>query len=260
MTDAEREALTAFTQALARQAMQTVLARRAGATLEIKPDGSPVTSVDKAVEEVLRASIASHYPAHGILGEEFGPKDLDAEWVWVLDPIDGTREFVSGLPTFGCLIALCHWGTPVIGAICQPLTGEVYLGVTGQGAWLNGEPIRATPVTSLDQAIADVTNGASLNPAGQEALQTVASQTLWNVYDGSCLGYGALAAGRLHLCISGGNLDSYDLCALVPVVQGAGGVITNWQGGALGLASRGAILAASSKTLHAAVIERLRSA
>ena len=134
----------AFAEELTALASATVRAQSAHPSFETKSDGSPVTSVDLAVEKVLRERIDATYPGHGVLGEEFGSRDLDAEWVWVVDPIDGTRQFAAGLPNYGILIALCHRGRPVIGVICQPMLGDVYLGIVGQGAWLNGAPIRAS--------------------------------------------------------------------------------------------------------------------
>jgi histidinol phosphatase-like enzyme (inositol monophosphatase family) len=247
--------LRAFAEELAAQASAIVRAELAKLSLEIKSDGSPVTSVDLTVERALRDRIDAVYPQHGVLGEEFGSRDLDAEWVWVVDPIDGTRQFAAGLPNYGILIALCHHGCPVLGIICQPQLGHVYLGITGQGAWLNGTPIQPRPTARLADAIVclsdpDVYAGPTL--AGFEAVRR---GSLWNVYDGGCLGYAALAAGRLDLSICGPNLDCFDICALVPVVEGAGGFITDWQGNPLTLTSKGEILAACSAELHAQVLD-----
>jgi fructose-1,6-bisphosphatase/inositol monophosphatase family enzyme len=143
----------------------------------------------------------------------------------------------------------------VLGIICQPQLGHVYLGITGQGAWLNGTPIQPRPTARLADAIVclsdpDVYAGPTL--AGFEAVRR---GSLWNVYDGGCLGYAALAAGRLDLSICGPNLDCFDICALVPVVEGAGGFITDWQGNPLTLTSKGEILAACSAELHAQVLD-----
>ncbi len=254
MTSPDLTTLKSFTEALARQACQTVLAQRATATMEIKADGSPVTTVDRAVEQVLRASIERHYPDHGILGEEYGAKNLDAEWVWVLDPIDGTRQFAGGLPTFGVLIALCRQGEPQIGAICQPMTGEVYLGIRGQGAWLNDAPVRPAAPEGIGRAIASLSDPEAYDSATRPGFEALSRATLWNLYDGGCLGYGSLASGWLHVCLNGPNMDSYDICALVPVVEGAGGRITDWQGKPLGLSSSGAIVASASPALHDEVL------
>jgi histidinol-phosphatase len=251
------EEFRTFAEQLAAIASAIVREELARVSLEIKSDGSPVTSVDLAVERALRQRIDGKFPHHGVLGEEFGSRDLDAEWVWVVDPVDGTRQFAAGLPNYGILIALCHLGRPVLGIICQPQLGHVYLGVPGQGAWLNGTPIRPRPTARLADSIVclsdpDAYAGPTL--AGFEALRR---GSLWNVYDGGCLGFGALAAGRLDLSVCGPNLDCFDICALVPVVEAAGGVITDWHGNALTLTSKGEIVAACSEELHAEVLDIL---
>ena len=247
----------AFAEELTERASATVRDQLTRLSLEIKPDGSPVTSVDLAVEQMLRERIDAAYPQHGIVGEEFGSRDLDAEWVWVLDPIDGTRQFAAGLPNYGILIALCHRGRPVLGVICQPLLRDVYLGIAGNGAWLNGTPIRARATARLAEAIACISDPDAYDQATVAGFEALRRGSHWNVYDGGCLGFGALAAGRLDLCLDGPNVDNYDFCALVPVVEGAGGVITDWRGNALTLASKGEIVAACSVELHASVLELL---
>jgi histidinol phosphatase-like enzyme (inositol monophosphatase family) len=247
----------AFAEELATLASATVRAQIAHPSVEIKTDGSPVTAVDLAVERVLRERIDAAYPQHGMLGEEFGSRDLDAEWVWVVDPIDGTRQFAAGLPNYGILIALCHRGRPVIGVICQPLLGDVYLGLAGQGAWLNGTPIRTRTTARLADSIACISDPDCFRGATADGFEALRRGSHWNVYDGGCLGFGALAAGRLDISLCGPTLDCFDICALVPVVEGAGGVITDWQGNSLTLASSGAIVAACSAELHASALEIL---
>ncbi len=247
----------AFAEELTALASAAVRAQLAQLSLEIKPDGSPVTSVDLAVEQVLRERIDAAYPQHGALGEEFGSRDLDAEWVWVVDPIDGTRQFAAGLPNYGILIALCHRGRPVIGLICQPLLGDVYLGLAGQGAWLNGTPIRARTTARLADAIACLSDPDAFDQATVAGFEALRRGSQWNVYDGGCLGFGALAAGRLDISLCGPTLDCFDICALVPVVEGAGGLITDWRGNPLTLDAKGEIVAACSAELHASVLEIL---
>jgi histidinol phosphatase-like enzyme (inositol monophosphatase family) len=247
----------AFAEALTALASAAVRAQIAHPSVEIKSDGSPVTAVDLAVEQVLRERIDATYPQHGVLGEEFGSRDLDAEWVWVVDPIDGTRQFAAGLPNYGILIALCHCGRPVIGVICQPLLGDIYLGITGRGAWLNGAPIRTRTTARLAEAIACLSDPDTFDQATIAGFEALRRGSHWNVYDGGCLGFGALAAGRLDLSLCGPTLDAFDICALVPVVEGAGGVITDWRGNPLTLTSEGEIVAACSAELHSSVLEIL---
>lgn len=249
-----------FTESLAELASAAVREQIEGLSLEIKADGSPVTTVDLAVERVLRQMIEERYPAHGILGEEYGNSRIDADWLWVLDPIDGTRQFAAGLANYGVLIALCHRGAPVIGVICQPLIGDLYLGVLAgpaQGAWRAGRPLRTRVTTRLSDAIACVADPDSFNGAAADGREAIRGGSGWNVYDGSCIGFGALAAGRLDLCLCGPNLDPFDICALVPVVEGAGGVITDWSGKRLTAASKGAIVASCTEALHAEALALL---
>ena len=247
----------AFAEELTALASATVREQISHPSVEIKTDGSPVTAVDLAVERVLRERIDAAYPGHGVLGEEYGSRDLDAEWVWVVDPIDGTRQFAAGLPNYGILIALCHRGRPVVGVICQPLLGDVYLGIAGQGAWLNGTPISTRTTARLAEAIACLSDPDCFRGATAAGFEALRRSSHWNVYDGGCLGFGALAAGRLDLSLCGPTLDAFDICALVPVVEGAGGVITDWRGNPLILASSGEIVATCSADLHASVLEIL---
>ncbi|MEQ8818485.1 MAG: inositol monophosphatase family protein [Thalassobaculum sp.] len=221
--------------------------------MDIKADGSPVTAIDRAVERALREILAREAPDHGVLGEEFGPEGLDREFVWVLDPIDGTKQFAAGLPGFGVLIALCRNARPELGIIEQPLTGERTLGLSGGGCWLNGRPVRTSGKTDLAECIAGICNPDSFGPSHDPGMQRLRGATRWNVWDTGCLGYASLARGTIDVTINGPNLDAFDICALVPVVQGAGGSITAWDGGALTLQSEGAIVASASEELHAAV-------
>lgn len=218
--------------------------------MEIKSDGSPVTAIDRAVEEALRTILTTEVPDHGVLGEEFGAEGLDREFVWVLDPIDGTKHFAAGLPNFGVLIALCQNQVPRLGIIEQPFTEERYLGLSGEGCWMNGRSIRCGGQDSLAESVAVLCGpddcGAALTP-GYDRLRRA---TRWNLYDTGCLGYGSLARGSVDLALNGPNLDAFDICALVPVIEGAGGRISGCDGSPLTLDSAGAILAAASDTLH----------
>lgn len=221
--------------------------------MDIKADGSPVTAIDRAVEKALREILAREVPDHGMLGEEFGPEGLDRDYVWVLDPIDGTKQFAAGLPGFGVLIALCHDTRPVLGIIEQPLTGERTLGISDQGCWLNGRPIRTSGKTEVADCVAGICNPDSFGPSHDPGMQRLRTATRWNVWDTGCLGYASLARGAIDVTINGPNLDPYDICALVPVVEGAGGSISAWDGGALTLHSSGAIVASASAELHGTV-------
>lgn len=243
----------ALADRLADSARSIVRDGRDRLAMDIKADGSPVTAIDKAVETALRETLSREVPDHGVLGEEFGPEGLDREFVWVLDPIDGTKQFAAGLPGFGVLVALCRAGRPMLGVIEQPLTGERTTGISGEGCWLNGRAVATSGKTLMSDAVAGISNPDSFGPAYDPGVQRLRMATRWNVWDTGCLGYASLARGALDVVVNGPNLDAFDICALVPVVEGAGGAISAWDGSALTLHSNGAILASASAGLHAAV-------
>ncbi|MEM7171645.1 MAG: inositol monophosphatase family protein [Pseudomonadota bacterium] len=254
------EDLKEFAEELAKEAQDTVKSVIAEASITIKSDGSPVTSVDLAVESALRQRIEESYPAHGILGEEFGTQNLEADWVWVIDPIDGTRQFAAGLPNYSILIALCYQYQPVIGIICQPFLSDIYLGVAGQGTWLNGRQVQTRPFAKIEQSIVCYSDPDAFTGQSRKAFRALRPKSRWNVYDGGSLSFGTLAAGHIGVSLCAPNLDCFDICALVPVVEGAGGVISDWQGKALGLSSSGAIVASACPELHQEVLAVIQTA
>ncbi|RSE90560.1 histidinol-phosphatase [Achromobacter denitrificans] len=217
--------------------------------VDTKADESPVTQADREVEAALREAIAREYPEHGIFGEEFGASHAEAELVWSLDPIDGTRAFISGNPLWGTLLALLHRGRPVFGLIDIPMLDERWIGAADLPASLNGEACRVSGCTELRQAILyatspDIFAGAEL--AGFDALAQAARMRR---YGGDCYSYGLLASGHVDLVVEAG-LQPYDYLALMPVIEGAGGVITDWSGQPLGLGSQGRVGAAATPQLH----------
>ena len=239
-----------------------VTARRTSAEpeIEIKADGTPVTTLDRAVEAALRRVIERAQPGHGIVGEEFGAAGADRDWVWVLDPVDGTRQFAAGLPNFGTLIALCHEGRPVIGVIAHLFYESVCIGVTGRGTLFNRRPVRCAGSDRLCEIVACISDPDAFDARTTPGMQAIRTRTRWNVFDGGCLGYAALARGRIGLCLNGPNLDPFDIAALVPVVEAAGGCITDWQGNALTIESKGEIVATSGPRLHDSALEVLSRA
>lgn len=218
--------------------------------VEIKVDGTPVTVLDRAVEAVLRGVIERQQPGHGIIGEEFGVEGVDRDWVWVLDPVDGTRQLAAGLPNFGTLIALCHQGRPVIGVIAHLFHESTCIGVAGRGTRFNSRPVRCAGPDRLSEVIACISDPDCFDARTGPGMQAIRTRTRWNVFDGGCLGYTSLARGRLGLCLNGPNLECFDIAALVPVVEAAGGRITDWQGDSLTIASEGEIVATASSRLH----------
>jgi len=200
-----------------------------GLDVEFKADESPVTAADKGAEQLLRGLIAKKFPTHGVIGEEFGNDRPDAEFVWVLDPIDGTKSFISGVPLFGTLIALMHNGQPVLGAIHQPILRQLMLG-DGSTATLNGRAVRVRPTARLEEATfltSDQLNIAKYqNSAAYESL--IRRTRLVRTW-GDCYGYLLLAAGWADVMCDP-IMNPWDIQALIPIVRGAGGVITDWQG------------------------------
>lgn len=224
---------------------------------ELKADGSPVTSFDRAVEECIRVEIRRLHPDHGIVGEEFGAENADREFVWIIDPIDGTRQFSAGLPNFGTLLALCRETTPVIGVISHPWTNLVCIGVEGHGTKVNGEPVQAATATDPATVIACLSDPDAFDEDTVAGFEAVRKASLWNVYDGGCIGYASLARGLIGINLNGPNLEPFDIAALIPIVRGAGGEISDWRGGALDARSHGAIVASANPGLHAQVLDLL---
>jgi myo-inositol-1(or 4)-monophosphatase len=222
-----------------------------------KADESPVTIADREVEAAMRKRIGERYPDHGILGEEHGRAATDAEFVWVLDPIDGTRSFISGSPLWGVLIALLWRGRPVLGLIDVPVTGERWFGIAGQGTSLNGVAARASGVTALADACLYSTSPDIFDADGWERFERVRKQTKMRRFGGDCYSYGLLASGHIDLVIESG-LQPYDYLAIVTVLAEAGAVITDWEGQPLTMASNGNVVAAANATLHAEALKVLR--
>jgi histidinol phosphatase-like enzyme (inositol monophosphatase family) len=226
---------------------------RARFAQETKADASPVTQADREAEAAIRALIGEHRPGDGVIGEEYGADRSDAERVWVLDPIDGTRAFIGGRPIFGTLIALMVAGRPVLGVIDQPIAGERWIGVAGQPTLMNGKPAHTRPCTSLATALFATT--APWFCGGFDALRAAAGDTLLG---GDCYNYALLASGHADLVVEEG-LKLHDFAALVPVVEGAGGRMTDWTGAPLDRSCDGRVVAVGDPELLDAVLPLLGS-
>lgn len=201
------------------------------------PRGQPVTVADRDAEAAIRALIEARYPDHGIVGEELGSRHPDADWQWLIDPIDGTRAFIAGLPLFGTLIGLGHLGRPVLGVIDQPVLGERFVG-SRAGAFLNGAPIRTRACPRLERAVFALTDPDMMaGPAERAAYRTLRRGAAVTQLGGNCYAYAMLAAGAIDLVVEA-DLKPWDIYALVPVVEAAGGVIADWSGGPAAAASR----------------------
>jgi len=224
-----------------------------------KSDNSPVTVADQEIEMIFRNMISDRFPEHGILGEEYGSFNLDAKYIWVLDPIDGTHCFTAGFPLFGALIALLEDGKPVLGIIDAPAMGKQWIGIRGQPSTLNGEPIKTRDSTNLDQSWITASSPFMFEEGPEREsynrLQHSSSQR--PVFSGGCIAYGLLASGRMDIVVEA-DLGVYDFMAVVPVIEGAGGLMTDWHGEALTLQSEGQVLAAGNQALHSQALGKLR--
>lgn len=225
---------------------------RAGLVVDIKADATPVTQADRGAEELMRGLIAKKFPGHGILGEEFGGERTDAEFVWVLDPIDGTKSFITGVPLWGTLIALLHRGQPVLGCIHQPVLGQMMLG-DGVTCTLNGRAVRCRSTTSVENATlltsdpfnpSKYQNGAAFNALRQRAKLV----RTW----GDCYGYLLVASGRADVMLDP-EMNLWDVAALYPIITEAGGRLTTWDGSA----AVGGSAVATNGVLHDQVMNLL---
>ena len=217
----------------------------------------PVTVADRAAENAMRSMIKANFPEHGIVGEEYGSDHADAEYVWVLDPIDGTKSFISGMPIWGSLIGLMHNGVAVFGMMHQPFIRERFTG-DGRSAKSQGpvgeRVLHVRPCAALADAMMFTTSPQLMNAADRAAFGRVEAAVRLSRYGGDCYPYCMLAAGHVDLVIETG-LNPHDIVALIPIIEGAGGIVTNWEGGSA--VKGGRIIAAGDKRVHAAALKIL---
>ncbi len=254
--------LTAFVDELATVSGEAILPFfRTALSIDNKGVGGtfdPVTAADRAAETAMRTLIQRHFPSHGIIGEEFGSERADAEFVWVLDPIDGTKSFISGLPAWGTLIALTHHGVPVLGMMHQPFMRERF---TGDGAHAHyrgpaGErDLMVRPCPALADAILYTTSPLLMNATDRAAFARVEEAVRLSRYGGDCYAYCMLAAGHVDLVIET-EIKPYDIAPLIPIIAGAGGIVSTWEGRSA--EGGGRIIAAGDKRVHAAAIALLK--
>jgi len=214
----------------------------------------PVTAADREAEQAIRAAIASRHPDDGILGEEFGTTNSEAHRVWVIDPIDGTRSFIAGLPVWGVLVGLLSGGKPTVGMMAQPFTGERFFG-DGRRAWFTGpggpRDLRVRPCASLEDAIL-FTTAPELFAAGERpAYDRVEKRVRLARYGADCYAYCMVAAGFVDAVIEAG-LQTYDIVPLIPIIEGAGGIVTAWDGGSP--VQGGKVAASGDARLHDRVL------
>ncbi|MDO7841640.1 histidinol-phosphatase [Sphingomonas immobilis] len=229
---------------------------RAAHGLEAKEDASPVTLADRAAEAVMRELIAKAFPDDAIIGEEYGVTEGTSGRAWVLDPIDGTRAFISGRPIFGTLIALMIDGWPMLGVIDQPILKERWLGVVGKPTLFNGQPAATRRCAELSKALLATTSPALFGDDQLHAFEHLDGAVMSTVLGGDCYNYGCVASGWLDIVVEAG-LKIHDFAALVPVVEGAGGRMCDWQGDPLTADSVGEVIAAGDPARVEEILEAL---
>lgn len=223
----------------------------------VKSDDTPVTPTDQKVERALRDAIKEIFPEHGIVGEEYGDQNPDSDYVWVLDPIDGTMAFIAGLPTFSTLIALTWRGSPILGVMDSPITQERWIGVDGVGSTHNGIPIQTRSCASLQNAFAHTSSPLYFKSESDiAAYGQVVDAVQFLIFGGGCHAFGRVADGYIDLAFETAH-DIHDYLALVPIVKNAGGVISDWQGNPLTLTSGSRFLASGDVQVHEQAISIL---
>jgi len=220
----------------------------------------PVTNADRAIERVLRSAIVDRYPDHGIVAEEEGERPGRSEYTWYIDPIDGTRAFMTGSPLWGTLIGLTRGTQPLFGVLVQPVLEEVFFGAPN-GSWLikadRRARLRRRNCTALDQAVLACTHPDMFSGSRATAFNALAGRCLLHRFGGDCYNYAMLAAGFIDLVVED-QLKPFDIVPLLPILDGAGCVVTDWRGGKP--LKGGHVLAAATPELHAAALAVLRTA
>jgi histidinol phosphatase-like enzyme (inositol monophosphatase family) len=239
--------------------------RQSGAVVNKLEGGfDPVTEADREAEQAIRALIRAEHPGHGILGEEFGSENASSDHIWVIDPIDGTRSFISGIPLWGTLVGLTRKGDAVAGMMAQPFVGELFY-ATGKAAWYEGPAhegaggkrrLATRKTVSLADATLCTTTPTLFQGDRRVAYDRLEKAVRLSRYGTDCYAYAMLAAGNVDLVVEVG-LQPYDIVALIPIIEAAGGMVTEWNGGRA--EDGGGIIAAATPELHAAAMEVLHA-
>lgn len=234
---------------------------------EQKPDQSPVTKLDREVEQMIRQAIRRHFPDHGIIGEEYGSEYSDRDFVWVIDPIDGTKAFLCGIPLFTSLVALIYQGQPILGMIDQAILGETWVAMVDNGCFFNRQPLPRrdkSPSPPLNTAKLFCTSPAMLvNQKLQQQFQTISQACSFVRYGCDAYGAAMIASSQGELMVEA-SLQFYDVAALVPIIQEIGGIVSDWNGKSIGLHNlasnpEGTFLAACHPNLHETCLSLLQS-
>ncbi|PVH28840.1 inositol monophosphatase family protein [Pararhodobacter oceanensis] len=246
-----------FSQELAEASRALIRSRFRGTIdVEMKPDNTPVTPTDFEVETLLREMIATRYPDHGVIGEEHPDSAAEAEHVWVIDPIDGTRSFIAGRPVFGTLIALTRAQVPVLGVVDIPITQERWIGAKGHETRLNGKPTRTRACASMRDAILLSTSPEYFDGDAAMPFARLAESARFTIYDAGTQGYGLVASGYADAMVVA-RYGIVDYLAAVPVIEGAGGAVCDWNGAPLSVHSGERIVAVGDAARLPEVLELL---
>ncbi len=252
---------SSFVDQLANTSGETILPFfRTALAIENKKAGGfdPVTAADRAAEDAMRALIRKSFPEHGILGEEYGAERTEAEYVWVLDPIDGTKSFISGMVAWGTLIGLMRFGEPVFGMMSQPFTRERFSGDGGAARYrgpAGNRDLRVRACAGIADALLYTTSPLLMNAADRSAFGRVENVVKLSRYGGDCYAYCMLAAGQIDLVIET-DIKPHDIVPLIPIISGAGGIVTTWENGPPQAGGR--IIVAGDKRVHEAALELLK--
>ena len=219
-----------------------------------KGDDSPVTIADRTIEMRLREIVEHERPDDGILGEEFGPKETKSGYTWVFDPIDGTKSFTIGRPTFGNLIGLCDSETPILGIINHPILNQRWVGMTGEQTTMNGATVSVRPCPTLKDAIFGTGSATQISHDDPARFSRIEAATRYTVFQGDCYFYGLMANGMMDAIVED-HLGIYDFVALVPVIEGAGGIITDWKGNPKTLHGDARVIATGAQNIHDNLLE-----
>ncbi len=224
--------------------------------VEAKEDATLVTLADRGAEEVIRRMIEAARPNDGIWGEEYGVKESKNGWQWVLDPVDGTVAFATGSLSFGSILGLTYNDVPLLGIVDQPITNERWMGVVGEGSWFNCRPIKTSTKTELKDSIFGCTHNMRHKPhhlAGHDRLYK-ACRTM--VMGGNAYGYALLANGYVEV-IAEADLKLHDYAGIIPIIEAAGGIVTDWQGNSLNGRPQADVLACCNTEIHQAALKLL---
>jgi histidinol phosphatase-like enzyme (inositol monophosphatase family) len=249
------DAMTALAERLVEASAAEIRPRfRRPIAIERKADISPVTEADRAAEQAMRAILAAERPGDGIVGEEYGNQEGTSGLTWVIDPIDGTKAFMSGRATFVTLLALLDGDKPILGVIDQPIAGDRWVGVAGRRTLHNGQPVSARATTTeVGEAIFSTTDHNLFPDGDAETYRRISGACGIRTYGGDGYAYGLLASGWIDVVLESG-LKLHDFAALSTVVEGAGGIMTDWSGAPLSAKSDGRVLAVGNAALHARLL------